>query len=93
MNQSLLTEIAEREKAEIAVRESELRWATTLMSIGDAVIATDVAGNIAFMNAVAEELTGWTFSEATMKPVGAVFNIINEQTRKEASHSPRYIRR
>jgi PAS domain S-box-containing protein len=66
---------------ETALRESEERWATTLASIGDAVIATDVAGRTAFMNTVAEELTGWTLREASMKPVTEVFKIINEQTR------------
>ena len=44
-----------------ALRASEERWATTLSSIGDAVIATDTKGQITFMNAVAEKLTGWYF--------------------------------
>ena len=38
----LQQEVEERERAEIALKESEQRWATTLSSIGDAVIATDV---------------------------------------------------
>ncbi len=63
------------------LRESEQRWATTLSSIGDAVIATDVGGRITFMNAVAEKLTGWTLTEATALPSTEVFNIINERTR------------
>jgi PAS domain S-box-containing protein len=74
-------EIVGRKRAEIALRESEQRWATTLASIGDAVIATDTTGNIIFMNGEAEELTGWTLSEASQKPVKTIFNIINEQTR------------
>jgi PAS domain S-box-containing protein len=76
-------EIAGRKQAEIALRESEQRWATTLASIGDAVIASDLSGRVMFMNGVAEELTGWTFSEASLKPVKEVFNIVNEQTRVE----------
>ena len=71
---------------ETALRESEQRWATTLASIGDAVIATDVEGKITFMNAVAEELTGWTLRDACEKPVTEVFNIINEQTRREVEN-------
>jgi PAS domain S-box-containing protein len=66
---------------EATLRESEQRWATTLASIGDAVIATDLSGNITFMNKIAEELTGWTLSEAAAKPVATVFHIVNEHTR------------
>jgi PAS domain S-box-containing protein len=82
----LQQEVEERQRAEIALKESEQRWATTLASIGDAVIATDVEGRIAFMNAVAEGLTGWTLADASMKPVTEVFNIINEQTRKSVEN-------
>jgi PAS domain S-box-containing protein len=66
-----------------ALRESEQRWATTLASIGDGVIATDASGNVSFMNIVAEKLTGWTLGEAAGKPAADVFRIINEQTRAE----------
>ena len=66
-----------------ALRMSERRWATTLSSIGDAVIATDVEGRITFMNAVAEGLTGWALRGASRKPVTDVFRIVNEYSRKE----------
>ncbi len=79
-------EITERKRAEEAMRESEQRWATTLASIGDAVIATDVEGRITFMNAVSEALTGWKLADALTKPVTEVFNIINEYTRREADN-------
>ena len=69
------------EKAGIALFESEQRWSTTLASIGDAVIASDVEGRITFMNAVSEALTGWTLNEASLKPVGEIFHIICEDTR------------
>ena len=79
----LETEIAGRKKAEVALRESEQRWATTLASVGDAVISTDTSGKVVFMNGVAEDLTGWTLNEASLKPVKEVFKIVNEQTRAE----------
>ena len=69
-----------------ALRKSEQRWSTTLSSIGDAVIATDVEGKITFMNTVAEGLTGWTLEEAVAKPVTEVFSIINEQTRSQVEN-------
>ena len=73
--------ITERKRSEKALQESEERYATTLASIGDAIITADIEGNITFMNAVAEDLTGWTFHEASMKLAKDVYNIINEHTR------------
>jgi PAS domain S-box-containing protein len=69
---------------ETALQESKRRWVTTLASIGDAVIATDMTGRITFMNAVAEELTGWRLMDAATKAVPDVFNFINEHTRSKA---------
>ena len=67
--------------AEAALRASEERWATTLRSIGDAVISTCAMGKIIFMNDVAQKLTGWSLSEAKDRPLDEVFNIVNEVTR------------
>jgi PAS domain S-box-containing protein len=72
----------ELENAQIALFESEQRWATTLTSIGDAVIATDTLGKIRFMNGVAEKLTGWTLNEASKRPVQGIFKIADEVSRK-----------
>ncbi|TML18481.1 MAG: PAS domain S-box protein [Actinobacteria bacterium] len=58
-----------------------------LASIGDAVITTDSKGQITFLNAVAESLTGWTQSEAMGQPLDRVFHIINEHSR-QAIESP-----
>ncbi len=71
---------------ENALRESEQRWATTLASVGDAIITTDAAGKITFMNGVAEELTGWSLLHALTKPLPEVFNIINEETRQAVAN-------
>ncbi len=65
-----------------SLRKSEASLAATLSSIGDAVITTDVNGNISFMNSVAEELTGWTLKDAVNKPLSEVFKIVNEISRQ-----------
>ena len=72
----------EVELAQLALSESEQRWATTLASIGDAVIATDTSDKITFMNTVAEQLTECTLNEAWGKPVQEIFRVINEFTRR-----------
>src|SRR5205823_6556766 len=41
------------------VEAGERRYAVTLASIGDAVIATDARARVTFLNPVAEALTGW----------------------------------
>ena len=64
------------------VRQSEEEFRVTLSSIGDAVIATDRSSRITFMNAVAEELTGWSTTEAAGVPLDNAFRIVNEFTRK-----------
>lgn len=60
-------------------REKE-RLVTTLASIGDGVITTDIEGNITFMNRVAEDLTGWSIREAKGKSIDTVFKIIDKTT-------------
>jgi diguanylate cyclase (GGDEF)-like protein/PAS domain S-box-containing protein len=54
----------------------------TLNSIGDAVITTDINGQVQLLNPIAEILTGWTRSEARGLPLDEVFNIVNQATRK-----------
>jgi diguanylate cyclase (GGDEF)-like protein/PAS domain S-box-containing protein len=59
----------------------------TLDCIGDAVICTDIAGNITFLNRVAEKMTGWPCKEAAGKPMAEAFRIADEIT-PEASLNP-----
>ncbi len=53
----------------------------TLDSIADAVIITDEKGNVLYMNAVAEQLTGWLSHEASGQPLKSIFIIIDASTR------------
>jgi diguanylate cyclase (GGDEF)-like protein/PAS domain S-box-containing protein len=73
-----------KENARFAERE---RAQVTLNSIGDAVLSTDVSGNVTYLNAVAEAMTGWSQAEAAGRPLEQVFNIINGATR-EPSENP-----
>ena len=69
-----------RHGAERRLRDSERRYAVTLSSIGDAVIATDDRLTVTFMNPVASALTGWPIALALGRPLLDVFRIINEDT-------------
>lgn len=70
-----------REKMDELATEKE-RWRITLSSVGDGVIVTNADGDVAFMNPVAERLTGWPLSEARGKPVETVMPLIHEETRQ-----------
>ena len=63
------------------------RAQVTLESIGDAVISTDVAGKVSFLNLVAERLTGWRVGEARGQPIDAVFKILDATTREGVTRS------
>src|SRR6266403_4325779 len=75
-------ELAERKKAQEALAKSEKWFSTTLGSIGDAVIATDMNGGVTFLNPVAQYLTGWSLEEARGKSMDLVFDIVNKETRR-----------
>jgi two-component system, sensor histidine kinase and response regulator len=62
----------------------ERRYAVTLASIGDAVLATDTQARVTFLNPAAEALTGWPPADAVGRPLAEVFRIVNEQTRQPA---------
>jgi PAS domain S-box-containing protein len=74
-------DLTARRDAEEKLRQSEEDLATTLYSIGDAVLAADEKGRVTRINPVAERLTGWPQKEAIGRPIEEVFNIVNEDTR------------
>jgi PAS domain S-box-containing protein len=71
-----------RRRAEEALRQQSEWLRTTLASIGDAVITTDVDGRVTFMNAVAQALTGWPQTDALGHMLPEVFHIVHEETRE-----------
>ncbi len=69
-----------KHQADRQLRDQREWLRVTLTSIGDAVIATDAAERITFLNPVAEALSGWKSEDAIGQPVAKVFHIVNEQT-------------
>ena len=73
--------MVERKTAEETLfKEKELAQ-VTLNSIGDAVLSTDILGNVTYLNAIAEKMTGWSRKEALGRPLADVFEIIDGSTR------------
>ncbi|OYY93451.1 MAG: hypothetical protein B7Y41_11855 [Hydrogenophilales bacterium 28-61-23] len=67
------------------LQASEEQLSVTLHSIGDALIAADLAGQVTLMNPVAERLTGWTLQAARGRPVAEIFRIENARTGQPAN--------
>ena len=68
--------------AQEALFEEKERARVTLDSIGDAVLSTDIAGNVSYLNHVAESMTGWTAADALGRPFGEVLRIIDGSNRQ-----------
>jgi PAS domain S-box-containing protein len=83
---------AEAEKTQ-QLQESRESYRITLRSLGDAVVATDAAGNVSFLNPVAAQLTGWDYQAARGRPLHEVLRIIDERTRTEFEDPVALVRR
>jgi PAS domain-containing protein len=82
-----LHSVIARKAAEDALFLEKERAQITLNSIGDAVISTDISGNITYLNQVAEMMTGWSGEAASGRPFAEVFHIVDGDTR-EAVRNP-----
>jgi len=85
-----LYNIIRRKAVEKSFHIEKTRAETTLNSISDAVICTDMSGNVDYLNVAAESMTGWLKREAYGHPVSEVMHIINGTTRE---HEPNPIER
>ncbi len=76
-----LIDISERNQAQATLAAANERVETTLASIGDAVISTDVDGRILMLNKVAQQICGWNRKEAQAHELADVFALSDVQQR------------
>jgi len=79
----ILRDISDRKFSEQTLIEERERLVTTLQSVAEGIITTDREGRISFVNPLAEEITGWSHTEAINRPLQEIFRFTNE-----AAHDP-----
>ena len=70
-----VTDITERKRMEDELFDEKERVRLTLQSIGDAVVCTDAAGRVTYLNPVAERLTGWQAFDAASRSADEVVHL------------------
>ncbi|MBF0516494.1 MAG: response regulator, partial [Nitrospirae bacterium] len=64
-----------KHKLDTSLRESHQWLATTINSIGDGVIATELTGRVIFINETAKSMTGWEGDSAIGRSADDIFNV------------------
>ena len=77
-----LLDITERKNSEFELDQARERALVTLHSIADAVITTDVNGQVEYLNPKAEEITGWESTIARGLPLGRVLCLFDKDSRE-----------
>lgn len=62
------------------IRNKEHWFRNAVANVNDGVFATDAGGRIVFMNPAAEEITGWSITEAVGMPATEIYRIRNDQS-------------
>jgi diguanylate cyclase (GGDEF)-like protein/PAS domain S-box-containing protein len=78
----------ERKVMEEALFVEKERAQVTLSCIGEAVVCTDMSGNVTFLNVVAEKMTGWPLQEAAGRPMVDVFRTLASNNGKTIETTP-----
>lgn len=84
--QELQKQIAERERAEIALRASELRFRSLVQSADDAIVVTDDQNRIVTWNKGAQNIFGFSEEEALAEKLSLVLPEITGGTGRQLSN-------
>ena len=88
INRELEREVSARRRIEAWLKREKDRAQTTLQSLGDAVITTDASCRVDYMNPAAEQLTGWTLSDAHDRPLEEIFWLLVAENHSEGRADP-----
>lgn len=77
-----IADITQRKQAQQDLFIEKETFQSTLLSVGDGIIATNVNGRITVLNPVAEELTGWNQQEAIGRNIDEVLRLVHPKTGK-----------
>ena len=69
--------------------EARERAQAAMHSIGDAVISIDPAGNVSYLNPIAEKMLGWPRAEAIGRPLREVLTVTDDDGREYVLAPPR----
>jgi diguanylate cyclase (GGDEF)-like protein/PAS domain S-box-containing protein len=86
-----LLNIIQRKHVEENFNKEKVRAEIALNSINDAVICTDLAAKIDYLNASAVKMTGWSKKEAYGLHINKVFNIVDGSTHEPPLENPVYM--
>jgi len=82
-----LRNMIQRKALEETLLQEKARAEIVLNSISDAVICTDILGNVDYLNVAAENITGWSAAQAMGQPIADIFRIIDGETRQAAPNT------
>lgn len=83
-----LRNVIVRGAAEESLFMEQERAQVTLDSMGDGVVSTDSTGHVTYLNPVAEKMTGWSRKQASGRPIGEVFRVVDVTTREPLVRNP-----
>jgi PAS domain S-box-containing protein/diguanylate cyclase (GGDEF)-like protein len=79
-------DITELKRLETLVWEGRERFETVVETVQDAVVMTDIAGNVEYLNPTAQAMTGWTTAGARGKSARDVVDIVHEESLERIEH-------
>jgi PAS domain S-box-containing protein/diguanylate cyclase (GGDEF)-like protein len=79
-------DVTELRRLETLIWEGRERFETIVETVQDAVVMTDIAGNVEYLNPVAQAMTGWSTAGARGKSARDVVDVVHEESLERIEH-------